>query len=166
MNATIKLEKKHFPVLLNDLSSIISPLYGGTFIDCTFGEGGYSKKILEENSNKVIAIDRDKETFIFAQKLKKKYKSNFEFKNLKFSELNKLNVKKKNLKAIIFDLGYSMNQVKDLKRGLSFESKGKLNMKMGLNYFSSHEVIHNMSEKNLVKIFKTFGEEKLSKMLI
>ena len=59
MNATINLEKKHFPVLLNELISIISPLYGGTFIDCTFGQGGYSKEILKNSSNKVIAIDRD-----------------------------------------------------------------------------------------------------------
>ena len=56
MNATIKLENvKHFPVLLNEVISIISPLYGGTFIDCTFGQGGYSKKILENNNNKVYA---------------------------------------------------------------------------------------------------------------
>ena len=59
MNATINLESKHFPVLLNELISIISPLYGGTFIDCTFGQGGYSKKILENKDNKVFAIDRD-----------------------------------------------------------------------------------------------------------
>ena len=49
MSATIKLENKHFPVLLNELISIISPLNGGTFIDCTFGQAGYSKKILEKN---------------------------------------------------------------------------------------------------------------------
>ena len=45
MNATISMEKKkHFPVLLKEIISIISPQYGGTFIDCTFGQGGYSKK--------------------------------------------------------------------------------------------------------------------------
>ena len=59
MNAIIKSEKKHFPVLLNELINIISPLYGGTFIDCTFGNGGYSQEILKHKSNKVIAIDRD-----------------------------------------------------------------------------------------------------------
>jgi len=48
MSVTIKLENKHFPVLLKELISIISPLYGGTFLDCTFGQGGYSKKILEK----------------------------------------------------------------------------------------------------------------------
>ena len=48
MNATIFPEKKnHYPVLLNEIISIITPQYGGTFIDCTFGQGGYTKKILE-----------------------------------------------------------------------------------------------------------------------
>ena len=47
MNATILPEKeKHYPVLLNEIVSIITPQYGGTFIDCTFGQGGYTKKIL------------------------------------------------------------------------------------------------------------------------
>ena len=57
MNATINLENKHFPVLLNELISIISPLYGGTFIDCTFGQGGYSEKILENKKVDAIIFD-------------------------------------------------------------------------------------------------------------
>ena len=39
--------RNHYPVLLSEIISIITPQYGGTFIDCTFGQGGYSKKILE-----------------------------------------------------------------------------------------------------------------------
>ena len=35
---------KHYPVLLKEIISIISPQHGGTFIDCTFGQGGYTKK--------------------------------------------------------------------------------------------------------------------------
>ena len=67
MNATIKLEKeKHFPVLIDKIISIISPHYGGTFIDCTFGQGGYTKKILEFKKNQVIAIDRDIDTQEFS----------------------------------------------------------------------------------------------------
>ena len=57
----MNLEKKHFPVLIKELVSIISPLYSGTFIDCTFGQGGFSKEILKNKSNKIVAIDRDKD---------------------------------------------------------------------------------------------------------
>ena len=165
MSATIKLENKHYPVLLKELISIISPLYGGTFLDCTFGQGGYSKKILENKNNKIIAIDRDKEVCVYAKKLEKKYNSRFCFQNIKFSEISKVKINSKDLKAVIFDLGYSINQIKDLNRGLSFNSTGKLNMKMGLNNFSCHEVISNMSEENLIKIFKYYGDEKYSKKI-
>ena len=36
--------KSHYPVLLKEIISTITPQYGGTFIDCTFGQGGYTKK--------------------------------------------------------------------------------------------------------------------------
>ena len=53
---------KHYPVLLNELISIITPQYGGTFIDCTFGQGGHTKKILSYQNTQVIALDRDLES--------------------------------------------------------------------------------------------------------
>ena len=165
MNATIKLEKQHFPVLLNELESIISPLYGGTFIDCTFGQGGYSKKILENSENKVIALDRDKEVLNQALSLKKKFGSKFNFYNLKFSEIISLSPKTDNLKGIIFDLGYSLNQINDLNRGISFKSKSKLNMKMGMNDFSAEDVINKLNQESLAKIIKSFGEEQKAKLI-
>ena len=84
MNATINLEKNHFPVLLNELISIISPLYGGTFIDCTLGQGGYSKEILKTKSNNVIALDRDPDVSQIAKKIEKQNKNRFTFFNSKF----------------------------------------------------------------------------------
>ena len=160
MNATINLEK-HFPVLLNELVSIISPLYGGTFIDCTFGAGGYTKKILENNSNNVIALDRDSTVRSIATKFQTKYKKRFKFYNRKFSDIDK--IQEDNIKAIIFDLGYSLNQISNLNRGLSFKSEGKLDMRMGLNDFSCDQVISKMSQQSLFKIFKYFGDEKYAK---
>ena len=112
MSATILPEKNlHYPVLLNEVINIITPQNGGTFIDCTFGQGGYSKKILENSENKVIALDRDKEVLNQALSLKKKFGSKFNFYNLKFSEIISLSPKTENLKGIIFDLGYSLNQI-------------------------------------------------------
>ena len=165
MNATINLEKKHFPVLLDELISIISPLYGGTFIDCTFGQGGYSKKILSNKNNRVVALDRDPETLIEAKKLLKKFKGRFRFENEKFSNINTLKISDQNIKAIIFDLGYSTSQINDFKKGLSFNSKGKLNMRLGKNLISADDVINKMSYENLNKVFKFFGDEPKSKII-
>ncbi len=166
MNATIKLEnEKHFPVLLNEIISILSPHYGGTFIDCTFGQGGYSKKILENNKNKILAIDRDIDSTTIIEQFKKKYQSRFEFHNKKFSEVLNLSKNLKDLKGIIFDLGYSTKQIKDPKKGLSFNTKGKLNMKMGFNNFSADDVVNKLEQKDLAKIFKVFGEENSSNII-
>ena len=161
MNATIKLEnEKHFPVLLEKLISIISPLYGGTFIDCTFGQGGYSKKILENKYNNIIAIDRDVKSLEISKKFKKKYKNRFKFENIKFSEINRIKTNKNILKGIIFDLGYSTAQIKDPEKGLSFLSKGKLNMQMGLNEISANKIVNDFDQSSLSKIFYSFGDEK------
>ncbi len=165
MSATILPEKTlHYPVLLNEVINIITPQNGGTFIDCTFGQGGYSKKILEYPNTRVIAIDRDKKSLHIASDLKKRFEDRFSFHNIKFSQIKDLNLKDE-IKGIIFDLGYSLNQIKDLSRGISFDSKGELNMKMGLNNFSAKDVINKLDQKELEQIFKYFGEEKNSKII-
>ena len=84
---------------------------------------------------------------------------------MKFSQLTNLKLKNENIKGVFFDLGYSLNQMKDHKKGLSFTSKGQLNMKLGLNDFSAKEVINKLSFNDLQKIFKYFGDEKDSKKL-
>ena len=166
MDATIVPEKqKHYPVLLKEIISIITPQYGGTFIDCTFGQGGYSKKILEYENTKVIALDRDIDSQIKANKIKEIFEDRFIFKNIKFSQLKNLKLKNENIKGVIFDLGYSYTQIKDPKKGLSFESNGNLNMQMGLNNYSAEDVINKLDEKELEKVFKFFGEEKESKFI-
>ena len=157
--------RSHYPVLLNEIISIITPQYGGTFIDCTFGQGGYSKKILDYPDTKVIAIDRDIESIKKAENIQEKFENRFLFKNIKFSQLTNLKLKKEDIKGIIFDLGYSYTQIKDPKKGLSFDFSGELNMKLGINEFSAKEVINKLEEKELLKIFKYFGEEKESKKI-
>ena len=167
MKATMVTDiKKHYPVLLEELISVITPQHGGTFIDCTFGQGGYSKEILNYKNTKVIAFDRDIKSKKKADQFNKKFENRFLFKNKRFSEIDNLKLKNENIKGIIFDLGYSYSQIKDPEKGLSFNSKGKLNMKMGINDFSAKEVINDLSSEELTKIFKFFGEEHEAKRIV
>ena len=158
MDATIVPKmQKHYPVLLKEIISVISPQHGGTFIDCTFGQGGYTKKILDFKNTNVIALDRDKDSEKIANQLKQNFEDRFIFKNIKFSQLNNLKLKNENIRGIIFDLGYSYTQIKDPQKGLSFESDGKLNMQLGLNNYSAEDTINKLDEKELEPIFKFFG---------
>ena len=166
MDATIVSDNvKHYPVLLKEILSVITPQHGGTFIDCTFGQGGYSKEILKYEDTKVIALDRDIESEKIAKEIIKKFPKRFIFKNSKFSKLNNLKLKSENIKGIVFDLGYSYTQIKDPKKGLSFNSLGKLNMMMGHNEFSANEAINKLEEKEIEKIIKYFGDENNAKII-
>ena len=161
MEATIISDNtKHYPVLLKEIISVISPQHGGTFIDCTLGQGGYTHEILKHQGTKVIGLDRDIDSEIVGKKIQEKYSDRFLFKNLKFSDLNNLNIK-----GVVFDLGYSYTQIKDPKKGLPFSSSGELNMMMGLNDFSAKEVVNNLEDKELEKILKYFGDESDAKII-
>ena len=129
MNATMSLDnKKHYPVMLDQVLSIISPQHGGTFIDWTFGGGGYSRAILKYPGTKVFAIDRDKITEHYANDLSKKFPDRFNFFRSKFSNLDQVIHSNINPKAIIFDLGLSSIQLLDNQRSFSFNSKSQDNI--------------------------------------
>ncbi len=161
MNATMSLENvKHQPVMLDQILSIISPQHGGTFIDCTFGGGGYSEAILKYPNTKVLALDRDSSVKKYADDLSKKFPNRFSFSLSKFSDLNKVIKQGLNPRAIIFDLGLSSMQLSDYERGFSFNSKSILGMKMGINNFSAYDAVNILKKDDLSKIIKILGEEK------
>ena len=160
---TSSLETSHFPVMLNEVIKISSPHKGGFFVDCTFGGGGYSKAILKHPKTKLIGIDRDKSVTFIAKKLEKKFKNRFQFFQVKFSQIDK--ILKENADTIIFDLGLSSLQLKNLSRGFSFHSQDKLDMAMGLSDFSAKEAVNNLSEIQLKSIIKILGEEKEAKKI-
>jgi len=167
MNATMLLEKtKHYPVMLDQVLSIISPQRGGTFIDCTFGGGGYSEGILKYPATKVFAIDRDESTKVFANNLAKRFPKRFNFSLDKFSNIKKIFSSTSKARGIIFDLGLSSFQLADEKRGFSFKSKGSLSMEMGLNEYSAYEVVNNLERKKLFNLIKILGEEKDAKAIV
>ncbi len=166
MNATMSLDQtKHYPVMLNQILSIISPQHGGYFIDCTFGGGGYSKEILKYPETKVLALDRDDLVKKYANNLTKKFPGRFSFYQDKFSNINKIIKQDLKPRAIIFDLGLSSLQLSDNQRSFSFNSKSFLNMQMGFNKCSAYDVVNNLDKKYLEKIIKILGEEKDGKLI-
>ena len=83
INSTSSSDPSHFPVMLDEVTRICSPDKGGVYIDCTFGGGGYSKKLLKFSKTKVIALDRDEFIIKIGQELEKKYPNRFFFSSEK-----------------------------------------------------------------------------------
>jgi len=150
----------HHPVMLQEVLKLCEPENGGQFIDCTFGSGGYTNAILSFPKTSVIALDRDTYTEKHVASIKTRYKNRFQFYNNKFSQLNKVVGTDVKVDFIIFDLGLSSFQILNLQRGFSFQSKDKVDMRMGLNSISAEEVLNNFESKTINDILRLFGEEK------
>ena len=151
----------HHPVMLNEVVASIKQTKKSTIIDCTFGCGGYSQKILDSfPSLQFIAIDRDSWFKNFAEILEKKFKNRFEFINDRFSNLEKIiDQCGDDIGYFIFDFGISSFQLDDYSRGFSFNSEVKLDMRMGKNKISAYEIVNEAPLEDLNSIIKIFGED-------
>lgn len=167
--------KDHTPVLLNEVIEELNLKANYNVIDATLGGGGHSQKILEKISpnGKLIGIDLDND----AIKLAKKRLENFgdrvifakdNYQNIKqILKIKKYELSNYPIRAILLDLGLSLYQLQSENRGFSFLDEYGLEMK----YDKSDEgpdakyIINNYKEEQLEKIFKEFGEERLSKQI-
>ena len=164
----MSLEFKHITVMSEDIDRILTPYKSGLYIDCTFGGGSITKKILSKKNTKVISIDRDNFVESFSKEISKEYKNRFEFIIDRFSNLENI-LKKRNLQkipvAIIFDLGLSSFQIDNPERGFSYRQDGLLKMTMGKNNITAHDIINKLEQKDLRNIFSLFGEDKDSGLI-
>ena len=164
----MSLEFKHIPVMSEDIDRILTPYKSGLYIDCTFGGGSITRKILTKKNTKVISIDRDNFVESFSKEIGKEYKNRFEFVIDRFSNLENI-LKKRNLQkipvAIIFDLGLSSFQIDNPERGFSYRQDGLLKMTMGKNNVTAHDIVNKLEQKDLRNIFNLFGEDKDSGLI-
>ena len=155
----------HNPVLLESSLKGLSIKSDGIYVDVTYGGGGHSKAILKKLSSKgrLIAFDQDEEAIINEvndDRLLLIY-SNFKYLN-KFLKLNSIN----KVDGILADFGVSSHQFDSKKRGFSTRFDGPLDMRMDKSSKLSAQIIINQySEKDLVELFKNYGELRNSKQL-
>ena len=157
----------HIPVLLKEALNALSIKDEEFYIDATFGLGGYTKAILEENNCKVLAIDCDPEARIIAAQLKKDFENRFFFINGKFSQIIKfaeaLGIAK--VAGVVFDLGVSSPQLDQKNRGFSFRLEGPLDMRMSKEGATAEEFINKVDESTLANIIYELGDEVFSRRI-
>ena len=149
----------HHPVLLNESIMGLAIKPNGTYVDATYGGGGHSREILKRLDNgKLIAFDQDEDAMnerIDDERLLL-LNHNFRFlKNfLKYYHLSPVD-------GIIADLGVSSHQIDTKARGFSSRLEGPLDLRMDQKLeITASDIVNNYPEKQLIYIFKTWGEIK------
>ena len=149
----------HKPVLLQSLLDTVA-VVRGTWIDCTFGAGGFSTALVEAGAELVIGIDCDPDTIGRAEALEAKYGGKFRFCLGRFGEFDQFITVSTAapLQGVVFDLGASSMQFDQAQRGFSLRQDGPLDMRMNKSGLSAADLVNKASESTLAEIFKLLGE--------
>ena len=158
-----EIKQRHIPVMLNEVLQYLKPQKGEIYVDATFGNGGYSKAILETANCKVIALDRDPNVRVRANEMKNLYGARFEFRAGRFGDFADLVPEKIN--GAVFDIGVSSMQLDDAERGFSFAKEANLDMRMSCEGISAADIVNGYGEKELADLIYTFGEERKSRQI-
>jgi 16S rRNA (cytosine1402-N4)-methyltransferase len=156
---------EHIPVLLEEVVRLLETGETPNFIlDATLGLGGYSERFLREwASCKVLGIDRDPMALEQAnQRLAKEVREGrFVGRESNFCKLAEVldDLGWGRPDAVVFDLGVSNLQISLSERGFSFQEDGPLDMRMGRNGQTASDLLNALSQDELRRLFRDYGEE-------
>jgi 16S rRNA (cytosine1402-N4)-methyltransferase len=158
---------RHIPVLLSEVVESLRPVDGGTYIDGTFGAGGYTRAILEAADCSVLALDRDPNAILGSQSLKHAFGDRLTVVESRFSELDFVAREQDvvPVDGIVLDIGVSSMQLDEAERGFSFQADGPLDMRMSSSGTSAADVVNTSDEEDLANILYVLGEERRSRAI-
>lgn len=149
--------------MLQEVLTALKPQKGEVYVDATFGNGGYTKSILETADCKVIALDRDPTVKIRVNEFKNMYGDRFEFRAGQFGDFADLVPEKIN--GAVFDIGVSSMQLDEAERGFSFSKEGALDMRMSRDGISAKDIVNSYDEEALADLIYQYGEERKSRQI-
>ncbi|PWR01661.1 16S rRNA (cytosine(1402)-N(4))-methyltransferase [Meridianimarinicoccus roseus] len=152
----------HLPVLLTPILHHAAPV-GGTWIDGTFGAGGYARGLLEAGAETVIGVDRDPLALEMAAPLISAFGDRLRLVQDKFSNLDR--AAGTPVQGVVLDLGVSSMQLDRPERGFSFLRDGPLDMRMSQDGPSAADLVNSAPEALLADILYQYGEERASRRI-
>jgi len=159
----------HVPVLADQVREALGVRPGETVVDATFGAGGHSELLAADlrGRGKLIAIDRDPSVRSYFESVRKRTGAQGRFLRGEFSDvLAQLAANGVRADAILFDLGVSSMQVDRPERGFSYATDAPLDMRMDPSSDrSARELVNEMSERDLERIFRRYGEERFARQI-
>jgi 16S rRNA (cytosine1402-N4)-methyltransferase len=157
----------HIPVLLDEVVEALAPRAGETYVDGTFGAGGYTRAVLEATECRVVAIDRDPDAIKRAAPLAEEFGDRFAIVEGCFGDMATLlpEAGYDAIDGVMLDIGVSSFQLDEAERGFSFQEDGPLDMRMARSGESAADVVNTYGEEELANIIYEYGEERKSRRI-
>ncbi len=158
----------HIPVLLKEMIEMLNIRANGTYIDATVGLGGHSEKLLSilGAQGRLVGIDRDDSALEHASERLGNHR--VILRKGAFSQMKEilLGLNIEEVDGVLFDLGVSSLQLKELGRGFSFLSNAKLDMRMDTaQQLTAWDVVNTYSEMDIGRILKEYGEDPFARKI-
>lgn len=161
--------EKHVTVLLHEAVDALNINPSGLYVDGTLGGAGHSQLILSKlEAGHLYAFDQDETVMREAKEKLSKIGNHFTIVHSNFAhmqqQLNERGISK--VDGILLDLGVSSMQFDEGERGFSYRFDAPLDMRMdNRQELNAHIVINTYDEKELARIFYTYGDEKFSRQI-
>lgn len=157
----------HIPVLLGPVLNHLSPQDNETYIDGTFGAGGYTRAILEAGETTLISFDQDPAAIQAGRVLARDFAPRLQLVEGRFSEMVRharlLGVEE--VDGVVLDIGVSSMQLDTAARGFSFRLNGPLDMRMRQSGPTAADLVNGLGETEIATVLWRFGDERRSRAI-
>lgn len=157
----------HRTVLLAEAVDGLAISPSGTYVDCTYGRGGHSRRILSllGDAGRLIAFDKDPQAVADARTITDARFSIVHEPYASFDAgLNALGIGQ--VDGVLMDLGISSPQIDDGSRGFSFRFDAPLDMRMDTTRGqTAADWLASAEQADIAEVIKDYGEERFAKQI-
>ncbi len=147
----------HVPVLLDEVMGALALQPGDTYVDGTFGGGGYARAALEKGVGRAWGFDRDPSAIA----------ESFDDERLMLVEdrFSRMDKHVDAADAVALDIGVSSMQLDRAERGFSFQGDGPLDMRMSAYGPTAADFVNTAEEAEIADVLYNYGDEPKSRRI-
>jgi 16S rRNA (cytosine1402-N4)-methyltransferase len=161
-------DRRHVPVMVEEVCGLLSAHGPLAFVDVTVGTGGHAAAMLRTTPARMLGIDRDEAALTVARERLAEFGDRVTLHRADFSEIAAV-MKQSGFDgadAILADLGMSSYALDDPERGFSFRLDGPLDMRMDdRQTLRAYDLVNEEGAEELARIIYTYGEERGSRRI-
>lgn len=155
----------HISIMVDEILEVLDIKPGMNGLDCTFGYGGHSSKMLAklEGKGHLVSLDVD---IVESAKSKKRLNAMgygddiFAVENINFADIDKACEKYGKFDFVLADLGVSSMQIDNPERGFSYKIEGPLDLRLDQTKgITAAERLAELSEDELIGLFMENADE-------